>query len=198
MLRRVLVLSVIAALGVSASASARTNLQGIADPATAARYAQWLSESHLKSAHVTVRIEERSCTEYQAIACIHPGSPLTLVFPDLGYLFTEGTDRDRTLARSTFLHEMGHIRDMAPRRHRGYRARFARIMQWRDYYRWDDWARTPRGDKIDPREQFAMAYQFCAMNPHEPSTDPAAQGYGYEPTVTQHRRVCWMLQRPWR
>jgi hypothetical protein len=87
-------------------------------------------------------------------------------------MFSDSFDR---YTRYDTLHELGHVYDAKRLRPRDRRA-WARI-----FGRWD-------------MEQFAQSYSWCAMNPSWPAYRNYP-GYGYWPTVSQHRRVCALIRR---
>ncbi len=74
---------------------------------------------------------------------------------------------DRILARLGFLHELGHVADLRrrpPGAKTRYREDFAHILRYRQVV---DWRRASSADglRLDPAEQFAMGYSYCAENP---------------------------------
>jgi hypothetical protein len=97
------------------------------------------------------------------------------------------SDRDRLTTRLTFLHEIGHVFDLATPGPKGYRRAFIRAMGTR----WSGWRWSAS------YEQFAMAYAFCAMYPHYDDAAFARSvwwGYNYNPTREQYERVCFAIR----
>ena len=92
--------------------------------------------------------------------CMDPKSAPTRVWTGANSAYLWGpanlySERDRLTTRLTFLHEIGHVFDLAARGPKGYRRAFIRNMGKRLSGWW--WS---------PSEKFAMAYAFCAMYPH--------------------------------
>lgn len=136
-----------------------------------------------------------------------------LVMSDESWLF--GTDpglagaelvRYQLAYRLEFLHELGHAADLRPNRpadaKQRYRTVFGRILNYRPCksdcgaYGWW-WAHDERGRYVDPFEQFAMAYAYCAHDRYwlDPAVFWAYPGYGYRPNQRQHKRVCRLIGR---
>ena len=96
------------------------------------------------------------------------------------------SDRDRLTTRLTFLHEIGHVFDLATPGPKGYRRAFMRAMG----KRWSGWWSASY-------EQFAMGYAFCAMYPHYDDAAFARSvwwGYNYNPTREHYERVCFAIR----
>lgn len=216
------ILAILAMLVAPSVASAWTTIDGVADPLTAKRYRDWQAAAQIPTPHITVNIQERDCTEAGSIACLlrFTARRMTLVYADPSWLWREDTTperiTDRLSAQSTFYHELTHIRDYQPRRTHRYRDRFARIMGWRPlsslsraerarydeqgaigvYQGWDGCVYLTMDDCADPGELFAMAGQWCSLNARNRTRDEWAAGYGYAPTLAQHRAACAMLAKP--
>lgn len=202
-MRRLSIALLALALYAPASAGAYTTIIG-GSPAAATLYDRWQLDSHIRTAETTVRLDSRDCTEGGGMACTvfyHDGRSPVLVFPDLSYLFGPGFgERDRLMVRGTFLHEMGHVRDYMPRSKRfayRYRREFARLTG-KPFRGWQTCVLIQGGRCVGLDEQFAMAFEWCALDPGAPQMSEATQGYGYQPTIEQHRQVCGLLGRTWR
>ena len=123
--------------------------------------------------------------------CMDPKSRPTRVWTGTSSAYLWGladlySERDRLTTRLTFLHEIGHVFDLAAPGPKGYRRAFVRAMG----RRWSGWW-WPR------YEQFAMAYAFCAMYPHYDEAAFARTvwwGYNYKPTREQYERVCFAIR----
>lgn len=175
-----------------------TQIDGVADPLTAKMYRDWEAASQIPTAHVTVGIAERECSEAGSVACLQRFTPvrMTLVYPDPSWLWREADSperiTDRLSMQAIFYHELGHVRDYQHRRSHHYRARFAEIMRWHDYEGWDVCVQTAVGC-IDPGEWFAQASTWCSLNTRNRTLDEWASGYGYAPNLAQHRATCTLL-----
>ena len=122
--------------------------------------------------------------------CMDPESTPTRVWTgsSTAYLWEYAdrySDRDRLTTRLTFLHEIGHVFDLAAPGPKGYRRAFTRALG----RRWPGW--------WSRYEQFAMAYAFCATYPHYGDAAFARSvwwGYGYRPSPQQYERVCFVIR----
>ncbi len=124
-------------------------------------------------------IQERCPPEiaHDAYWCMDPESNPTRVWTGNNSAYLWGladlySECDRLTTRLTFLHEIGHVFDLACPGSKGYRRAFVRAMG----RRWTGW--------WSRYEQFAMAYAFCAMYPHYHDAAFARTvwwGYGYNP-----------------
>jgi hypothetical protein len=127
---------------------------------------------------------------YDAYWCMDPVSrpPRVWTGNNSAYLWQFAelySDGDRLGTRLTFLHEIGHVFDLASPGRKGYRRAFTRALG----RRWPGWWSRD--------EQFAMAYAFCAMYPHYQDAAFARTvwwGYGYSPTSRQYERVCFVIR----
>lgn len=109
--------------------------------------------------------------------------------PNTDTIHLSGPD---TFNRAQFFHEIGHAFDIAVMTD-AHRAGFIRIMR----YRTSSWtAANTAGESA--MERFASAYSVCARR-REISRDGhkygPGHGYGYAPTLAQHRRVCALIRR---
>lgn len=131
-------------------------------------YQTWIDDAHMPTPAVQVSVLGSTDLCRGLDACTRPG------YVYLG----PGATRDEVL------HEMGHQFDYTIMTDAA-RAAFMKIMRlhglWRSEY----------GNP--PNEKFAEAYRMCAKNPLAP--DEHLQGYLYDPTVRQHRRVCALIRR---
>lgn len=207
----------IAALALTAPvAGAWTTIDGVSDPQTAKLYRDWQAQAQIPTPHVTVNLIEDNAQCEGGIACLlrTPGR-MTLVYPDPRWLWDDdgpSRPRDRLMHRGLFYHELTHVRDYQPRRSHRYRARFAQIMRWRPradltprelarhddapmpgvYEGWEVCVTTAAGC-VDPGETFAQAGAWCSLNARNRTLDEWATGYGYMPTLAQHRAACTLL-----
>lgn len=120
---------------------------------------------------MTVAFDD-TCSE--KVACTSPKVPfIWITRPDL-------------FDRKDLLHELGHRFDYQRMTERA-RNRFMRIMGivGRDWQGQFDYRPNP------PNEKFAEGWRMCAQNPLRP--DRWLYGYGYKPTVKQHRTVCALI-----
>jgi hypothetical protein len=222
-----LALAALLAIGLlPAAAAAWTTVDGVASPQTAALYRDWQASSDIPTAHVTVEVQERDCTELGSVACVvgcEGADPMTLVYADPTWLWREPDTpervEDRLAARAIFYHELGHVRDCQPRKSHAYREDFARAMGWRVrsdlpraarrridddavnvglYESWDVCVAVSATSCADPKELFAMASDWCSLNRWVRTLDDWASGYDYAPTSAQHRAVCELLSAPLR
>jgi hypothetical protein len=202
-----------------AAASAWTTIDGVSDPLTAKLYRDWQAASQIPTPQVTIPIQEEGCED--AVVCVLLKPQITLVFPDPLWLWSDDEPtraRDRLLAQGTFYHELTHVRDYQPRKTHRYRDRFAQIMGWRPlktlkpkerayydenpmrgvYESWTTCITLPSGECVAPAETFAMAGEWCSINSRNRTPDDWASGYGYAPTLAQHRAACRLLAAPLR
>lgn len=213
-------LTVVASLAFAPpTAQAWTTIDGIADPQTAKLYRDWQAASQIPTPHITVGYAEEGarCGEGGMACLLRTPGRLTLVFPPALWLWADDgptRPRDRMMYRALFYHELGHIRDVQPRKTRRYRDRFVQIMGWRPltrltprerrshedyvtpgiYEGWDSCVYTPdESGCMIPNETFAMAYEWCALDSRNRTLDEWASGYDYAPTLAQHRAACRLL-----
>jgi hypothetical protein len=218
MLRTVFLAVAVLALSAPA-ANAWTTVDGVSDPQTAKLYRDWQAQAQIPTPHVTVNIIESTEPCDGAVACLLRFTPgrMTLAFADPRWLWNEDgptRERDRLMVRALFYHELTHVRDYQPRKTHRYRDRFAQIMRWRPlssltprelaqheeatlpgvYEGWGVCITTATGC-IDPGETFAQAGAWCSLNARNRTLDEWAAGYGYAPTLAQHRAACRLLGR---
>jgi hypothetical protein len=153
-----------------------------------ALYNGWLAESAMPLPKATIKVQPRTCPEFHATLCAHPGRSV-IVIPDPTYLTevmasgrTYGSTREIASERFGLYHEVGHVIDLGE--HRGprrYRRAFSRLIG----------GDGPNADF----ELLADAYALCSFS----RTQLPALGvnaisfYGYKPSVTLHRKVCRVL-----
>jgi hypothetical protein len=186
----------------SSTAQAWTTINGVDDAPTRRLYDAWQARAQVPTPNVTVQLQDRDCDgdgEPGAVACFLRRT-MTLVFPSPIWLFREDWSPERVAdilnSQAIFYHELTHARDYMPRSsgfRYAYRRRFARIMRWRDYEGWDVCVTVGRYC-TDPGEQFAMAGQWCSLNSRDRILADWNQGYGYKPTLAQHRAACELLR----
>jgi hypothetical protein len=98
-----------------------------------------------------------------------------------------------TYDRTQFFHELGHAFDASVMTGAS-RAGFVKIMR----YRTSSWTATSPGSDESAEERFASAYSLCARRSRvsrDSSLYGPGHGYGYQPTASQHRRVCALVRR---
>lgn len=212
-------LALLISLTVAPTAAAWTTIDDIANPQTVKLYRDWQAAAQVPTPHTTVGYAEEGalCGEGGMACILRTPQRLTLVFPDALWLWADdgpSRPRDRMMYRALFYHELGHIRDVQPRKTRRYRDRFVQIMGWRPlssltprerrsyeehvipgiYEGWDSCVYTPdKRNCVAPNETFAMAYEWCALNARNRTLDEWASGYAYAPTLAQHRAACHLL-----
>lgn len=169
------------------------------------RYERWLNVAEVPTPNLSIQIREipdkggptpfRAYPKYNRIS-----------LGNWNYLYTDEYrsndlyDRDRLFFKALFIHEIGHIWDLSPgvrgtQRYR-YRKTFLRIMGRNNP------ARLAKAKEWNNRaglfEPFAVAYSYCAfwpkkLPPYSGSRDDIG-GYGYYPSLRQHKRVCRVLK----
>jgi hypothetical protein len=193
MLRKVLVAAFVAAIAVTATASAQMVLAG-GDEQTP-MYQSWVDQAaaFVPVPDLPLTVIQAPCPLMDATRCVDRSPPARLwMGGNTMYMWEQPddySDGDRLADRLAFLHELGHVFDLVAPGPKGYRKAFARTLG-RPYIRWSN-----RRWNLD--EQFAMAYSFCAMYQHY--TDAAFArtvwwGYGYDPTPAQYERVCFVIR----
>jgi len=86
------------------------------------------------------------------------------------------------LPHATYLHELGHLIDynFLSDKDRGTFLAITHDRRW--------WMTAPNS----PRERFAEAFAQCALNPRRLVS--RTFGYGYYPSLREHRKVCrWLV-----
>jgi hypothetical protein len=201
-----IVATVLAFAGHSVVASAATQVAA-PDAGEQAFLQNWIDHSLMPSPDVSVNVTGTICPGGQYMAC-STYSPVrsTIAYPDIRYIFqapyTSDTV-DQTRAQLEFLHELGHIFDWAnSTRGAGpspLRSDFLRIMHITGSGVSDtQWAGGRIGSlSIDPQEQFAMAYNYCALYQTLPSAviKTVFWGFGYNPTPRQYTQTCSLIER---
>jgi len=151
-----------------------------------------------------VTVRPQNCWQDIAEACTLLGSPPTIYYPDVEYLFRgQGKDAEREAAYLNFLHELGHVYDFTQPRH-PYRVRFLRIMRLPLAGSAAELTRRMRpagwmqAGLAQPDELFAMAYSYCAAALDFPTVKAIIHGvywgYGYNPTRWQYNATCRLLR----
>lgn len=174
------------AIGIVGAASAKAAIVS-PSPTQEALYNGWLDESAMPLPKATVKVEPRTCPEFNATLCAHPARSV-IVIPDPTYL-TEVMASGRTYGsaweieseRFGLYHEVGHVIDLGEHRGpQGYRRAFTRLI-------------GGDGPNVD-YELLADAYALCSMSRVQPPTAGSVNFfYGYRPSLGLHRHVCRVL-----
>ena len=130
-------------------------------------YQSWIDTAKVPTPHGVIRLDltDNGCDGY---VCAYPWE-----MPPRIVLFLDSFDR---YTRYDTLHEVGHVFSYQHRDSR-FRRAFRAIFALR---RWND-------------EWFAQSYSWCALNPNYPAYYNYP-GYGYWPTIRQHRAVCRLIR----
>ena len=133
-------------------------------------------------------------------------------FPDLEYLWTSPgyTDAERLSTRLNFYHELGHVLDMGMHTH-AYRPKWFAIMHYDDHLTRSQiyelvhdrspavWfsAQNGRGRTVIPAEQFAQAYNYCAVpmpySQMQFAMESVYWGFDYHPSAREQREACRLI-----
>lgn len=146
--RRLLAVSVVLAAVAFPAAAQASDI--VAPPDSRFPYQEWANESLVPIAPgvITVREEQGTCVEDQALAC---ATPSTIYMVAASWISPYG-------GRHLFLHELGHIFDDRILTEEG-RSKFETIIGDGGAWIWPD-------DGVQsPQEVFAEAYAFCALRP---------------------------------
>ena len=163
--RRLVLVAIAAAVAVpTAAAATLVERDGTRGPQP---YQRWIDEAKVPTPTGMIRLDltPTGCAGY---VCAYPWED-----PPRIVLFLDSFDR---YTRYDTLHEVGHVFSYQ-HRNPSFRRAFRRIFGLR---RWDD-------------EWFAQGYSWCAMNPSYPAYWNYP-GYGYWPTIRQHRAVCRLIR----
>jgi len=163
-------LALLVSLTASADAGAVTIVEANR-PSIASRHQLWADSARVSTPRVVVRLHRSSCPGRPEPACV--------IGTDVWLSPAAGS---AGLARSLFLHELGHVFD--GRMPEWARTDFRRLIRDRR-----PWRSAPNS----PHEQFAVAYELCAEG--ERVERGMQYGYGYSPRPAAHRAACRLIRR---
>lgn len=186
-------------LFIISTSNATTQISNPEDLKGIGRYNFWLKNSKVPTPNFSIRVIEKQVGKYSKYKAFPKHKKI--VVEDWGYLWEpeyndgehrEFYQRDRDDIKTLFMHEIGHIWDLAQGQSisRKYREKFLNIMKFKTSNSWNC--------NIKGCERFAVAYSHCAFWPKKlapySNTDQHINAYGYFPSLKQHKKVCKLIR----